>query len=89
MGVMSCHRKGCESIMCDTYVASIGYVCHDCQTEFSDLMKARGKEEGTEKELAALLEAFMNTDKEYQGLDGKEPITVYDFFKKHTPESRW
>jgi len=34
MGVMSCHRKCCENIMCDTYIDGIGYVCNDCQTEF-------------------------------------------------------
>ena len=34
MGVMSCSRKECENIMCDVYVEDVGYMCHECESEF-------------------------------------------------------
>lgn len=33
MGVMSCSRYGCESIMCDLYSSDYGYICYDCYQE--------------------------------------------------------
>ena len=38
MGVKACSRSGCGSIMCDTYVPEIGYVCPECQREFENYL---------------------------------------------------
>jgi hypothetical protein len=32
MGVLSCDRQGCNSIMCDRYSYSFGYICANCYT---------------------------------------------------------
>ena len=34
MGVMSCSKRNCDNIMCDTYVNHIGYICDNCKNEF-------------------------------------------------------
>lgn len=39
MGVLACSRKGCENIMCDTYVPEVGYVCKSCQQEFKNYIE--------------------------------------------------
>lgn len=36
MGVMNCYRKGCENILCDTYIPDIGYICRECKEEFKE-----------------------------------------------------
>ena len=51
MGVMSCSRNGCDSIMCDTYIDSVGYICRYCQDEFKSYLKALGKSPKTKGEL--------------------------------------
>lgn len=33
MGVMACHRAGCENILCDRYSPEYGYICEDCYQE--------------------------------------------------------
>ncbi len=42
MGVMSCSRLNCSSIMCDTHIDSVGYVCPECQNEFENYAKGKG-----------------------------------------------
>jgi hypothetical protein len=32
MSVLSCDRRGCNSIMCDRYSFSFGYICEYCYT---------------------------------------------------------
>lgn len=82
MGVMSCSRKGCENIMCDTYVKSIGYICNDCKSEFKEYLQKNSLKPTTEGEINRELEKFMVTAKdEYP--DWSE-TTVDDFFDKHT-----
>ena len=39
MGVMSCYRAECESIMCDYYATEFGYICNDCLQELRDYQK--------------------------------------------------
>lgn len=36
MGVMSCDRKGCDSIMCDHYSSEYGYICYECISEYNN-----------------------------------------------------
>jgi hypothetical protein len=78
MGVMSCSRNGCESIMCDTYVDSIGYVCRYCQDEFKEYLKKENIQANTEGEIKRALETFMST---YKGRYEKgSEMSVDDFF---------
>lgn len=37
MGVLTCHRKGCENIMCDRYSHEFGYICEECFEELRNL----------------------------------------------------
>ena len=79
---MSCSKKGCENIMCDTYVSNIGYVCTDCQTDFQAFLG--GKTIRTEEKMREKLEKFM---REYKGRyiqESIEGITTYEFFKQYT-----
>ncbi len=36
MGVMACDRKYCESIMCDRYNSTYGYICYECMAELKE-----------------------------------------------------
>lgn len=82
MGVMSCYRKDCESILCDTYVDDIGYVCSECQREFNDYLDKENVPHGTEGEIKEALRDFMKTRKG-KHLGGKE-MSVDEFFNQHT-----
>ena len=42
MGVMSCSRKECPHVMCNTYISKVGYLCEDCQKEFKDILIREG-----------------------------------------------
>lgn len=79
---MSCNRTGCESIMCDTYVNSVGYVCNECQSEFKDYVESEGLDVSTEGKIERALKGFMNTDKN-SFTEGKE-ISIEEFFEKYT-----
>jgi hypothetical protein len=82
MGVMACSRKDCDSIMCDTYIQSVGYVCLDCQSEFKTYLQKNSLDPTTEGQIKKELEKFMTTSKDLY-VDG-EVITVDDFFTKQT-----
>lgn len=82
MGVMSCSRKSCENIMCDTYVNSVGYVCYDCQREFEDYLKSNQLNPETEGQIEKELKTFMDTEKDFYR-EGNE-MSVGQFFKQHT-----
>lgn len=82
MGVMSCHRKDCDSIMCDTYVEPIGYICVGCQEEFENYLKVLGEAPTTDVEIVKLLEEFVRTKKGFYN-EGKA-MSVAQFFKEHT-----
>ena len=82
MGVMSCSRKSCDNIMCDTYVQSVGYICFDCQSEFKEYLKDQDLILTTEGQINKELKKFMATSKD-EYADGDE-TTVADFFNKRT-----
>lgn len=75
MGVMSCSRRGCEHIMCNTYVEEVGYVCHSCQDEFKRLV---GSGALLTSEIKNRLIKFMRSEKEFDH-DTTE-TNVEDFF---------
>jgi len=62
MGVMSCFRNNCDSIMCDTWVEPVGYICYECKTEFEN--KYAGRKFSREKFLKKL-QKFMDSPKVY------------------------
>lgn len=78
MGEMSCSRNGCERIMCDTYVDSVGYVCYDCQKEFKNYLESKVIVVQTEGEIKKELKKFMETEKGFYE-EGKE-VSVDEFF---------
>jgi hypothetical protein len=84
MGVMSCSRKNCDNIMCDTYVDSIGYVCGDCQEEFKRYLENSGLTPTTVGEINKHLSAFMATPKDYVTDGWNDSITVNEFFRLRT-----
>jgi hypothetical protein len=85
MGVMSCFRKGCDEIMCRTYVSNIGYICYDCKGEFEN----KYPDKYSENKLLKKFEKFMNTEKRYKEVKEIDDsgITVYDFFKSFSREN--
>jgi hypothetical protein len=82
MGVMSCFRKDCDNVMCDTYVQSVGYVCRDCISEFKKYLEQNNLNPTTEGKISEELKKFMDTSKDTY-VDGKE-ISVDDFFNERT-----
>lgn len=83
MSVNKCHRNGCTSILCDTYVDSIGYVCYNCQKEFQMTMGplvVLG--EMTEDHIESCLGSFMNIKK--KEVYGHYDEQIKNFFAKHT-----
>lgn len=83
MGVMSCSRRCCNNIMCDTYIQSIGYVCNDCQKEFEEwLDDFETTYPKTENEIVKFLKVFMETER--SGYDKKNTISIGEFFRQNT-----
>lgn len=82
MGVMYCSRPNCESIMCDTYVDSVGYVCNDCQQEFEEYCKTIDEYPSNEGAILRNLIEFMKTEKG-EFFEGRT-MTVQSFFKNCT-----
>jgi len=82
MGVMSCSRKDCNNIMCDTYVQSVGYICFDCQSEFKEYLNKNCLNPTTERQITKDLDVFMDTPKN-RYIDDNE-TTVDDFFNERT-----
>lgn len=82
MGVMTCSRRGCSNIMCDTHISGVGYVCRDCQGEFEDYLTIERIPAGTENQIHNALEKFMETRK--GDFVKSEQISVSDYFRKHS-----
>lgn len=84
MGVKPCHRNGCASIMCDTYINGdgLGYICHDCQKEFVEYLAKLGAEPSLEGEIKLYLFDFMKTKK--SRFPFVKNITVEEFFNNNT-----
>jgi hypothetical protein len=84
MGVMECRKHDCESILCDTYIDEIGYVCSDCQKEFKQYLTRlnHGIDEMSEQNFKTQLYYFMTLPK--GSFSEKEMKSVDDFFAEHT-----
>lgn len=79
---MSCSRKDCDRIMCDTYVQSIGYICYECINEFKEYLQKNNLNPTTERQINLELEKFMQTSKNSYNDDNE--ISVNDFFNVRT-----
>ena len=86
MGVMGCHRRDCENIMCATYISAVGYVCGECQQEFKEYLKAMNEDEEnmSKKSILRRLTTFMKTEK--ATYINSEVISVDDFFRGEEEE---
>lgn len=82
MGVMSCSRNGCMSIMCDTYVQSVGYVCNECKSGFKEYLQKNCLNPTTEGQISKELKVFMDTPIDTY-IEGNK-TTVDDFFNDRT-----
>jgi hypothetical protein len=83
MSVLSCVRVACGSIMCETYVPGIGYVCTDCQREFKVMLQDNGYCVDTNEEIEEYLEEFLETTKPTKWVENN---IVDKFFEKYTDE---
>lgn len=83
MGVMSCYRKGCDNIMCDTYIQYVGYICYECQEEFKKYAEIKNKSIKTHHQIITELKIFMDLEKsDKYGSD--DEIDINDFFNENT-----
>lgn len=78
---MACDRSGCTSILCDTYISGVGYVCSSCQGEFEDYCESENIDASTEGKITKSLKKFMDTEKNSYT---DEEMTVSEFFNKHS-----
>lgn len=79
---MACSRRDCHNIMCDIYVPGIGYICHECAKEFSDLYASIVTDTS---EIYTLLDDFTYYPRQYiteeRRVSGEELIRK--FFNEH------
>jgi len=78
MSVLSCNRNGCDSVMCDTYIPGVGYICRECKSEFKEYLGSDATEMHR-NDLIHELKHFMEKIKFSQ-----EQISVDAFFEEHT-----
>jgi len=78
MGVKTCSRMDCDNIMCDTYIPGIGYICNECQLEFSRTVVVDNM---SDNEYIELLIEFLKTKKEEYI---RRYRSVFEFFSSHT-----
>lgn len=81
MGVLTCGRKGCDEIMCQTYVDDIGYICDECQSEFNATIGNDDDNVFSQGEIVRELTKFMVIRKDIYLKD--EKMSVVDFFDKY------
>lgn len=86
MGVMECSRNNCKSILCDTYIDGIGYICNDCQKKFKRYiaLNKHNPEEMKHNDLINELKDFVEIPKDLYS--EKETISVDQFFAEYTRE---
>ena len=83
MGVMTCNKRGCDNILSDTYVQSVGYVCSECKEQFK--MWLQGQTPLYLESHSFILDKFkefMDIDKENTNVDGVSDA-VDEFFNSH------
>lgn len=84
MGIMSCIKSGCDNIMCDCYVPSVGYICILCQSEFYRHIQENNIILTTEEGLVSELKQFVQNKKPVNPHPIPKTIDIEAFFEKHT-----
>jgi len=84
MGVISCSRSGCDSIMCDTHIDSVGNICYDCQSEFIKCMESHQIWAVGDEAITYQLKRFMKINKDYSSGSGPSQDGIREFFNRHT-----
>ena len=77
MGVMTCSRRSCTNVMCDTYIPDVGYICDDCVKAFKETTKDIAY--ATEDAITDRLHDFMVTSKDSSGV----PMSVDRFLNQY------
>ena len=74
---MACSRKGCDNILCSTYVEDFGYICRECIQEFKQFVYDKAIDENnlTKKQILNLLESFNSFNK-----GDNEKMSLDEFF---------
>lgn len=82
---MTCARKGCDVILCRTYVPSIGHVCRECQEEFKNyLYSQKDVIADSHGSITRALKNFMETQK--CDFHNSNEVDVEGFFRQYTPD---
>jgi hypothetical protein len=79
MGVLACSRKGCDNIMCNYYVPSIGYICCQCKEDFKKFLYLFPPTT-TQDEVVERLKLFVETKGETKTF---HLIDLEKFFEEH------
>ena len=80
MGVMSCSRKRCNNIMCDTYISEVGYICSECKEEFKNYLSNNGLSPKNSYDATKHLNDFMQT---YKGeFNANEEFDLNEFLNQ-------
>jgi hypothetical protein len=59
MGVMKCARNGCENIMCDRRIPSVGPICDECWSELLEHRQRAWRDQMTASQVRDDLHEFM------------------------------
>lgn len=86
MGVLTCSRKHCDNIMCDTYVDGVGYICRECQDEFINYVRSERLAIYSEYQLPPILNGFLETTRKGEFDQQEGTIDLRAFFNKHTKQ---
>jgi hypothetical protein len=83
MGVMTCSRRDCNEIMCDTYIQEVGYICNDCKSDFHKYCEETGANPDNEHDIKEELKDFMKESKT-EFVESRNKMTINEFFNNHT-----
>lgn len=83
MGAKYCSRNCCDSIMCDTYISQVGYICKDCIEEFKKYVISEQLVLNRNSKVIEELYKFIMTKKD-ESIDCSIVINLDEFFKEHT-----
>lgn len=74
-----CARKGCQTIMSNTYISGIGYICSNCEKEFKKTLSNVDQNIIVDDNyLKRKLKLFLNNKKVK-----KAKTTINNFFNKN------
>lgn len=86
MGVISCSRRNCENIMCDTSVPGCGNICFECQKEFIKYVTQNRIVIHNDLDIQENLSTFMDSSKSYSSSSDTNYIEsiIINYFNEYT-----